>query len=586
MDTGSNWDDLVAKSGRYKPRLYRYVVKWKLPKPGRMKCNTDEAAKGNPGQAFYGFVLKRDDGSFIYAQAGKLGITTNMVEKITAILEAVKYCTATDVTEVKIESDSLMMVNFIRKVWTIPWELTEAVEVIRTIMININVTISHIYREGNKLADALANLTFQSEDATIITQLPADIRKIMNIDIKQIPNLRIRIIRIKPNVKDAKSDKLIFDSSQRKSPKTKEICIDLVHQLRRSVTSSNQQWSLHCLKGKGGYNFVSEDEAMVASIPVVLQIPKIFAFNFTTMTAQQPEMDAKIRRKKRRWRKDNQQVPWCLDNTSVKKNIEDGNNINHSQEKQDQLGIHVEATRFYNNVDDEIVENEIEELKKEKERFFFEGGKKNSSIFEVSSSKNNGGSNTFEFQPYSNSSWVMRMMNSMDPFGNSKKSKGKTVEANQGIERDYNKLMKEVVESSSKSDNTSSNRFEYIPFNDTSVIALMDSVNPYEDFKKSMMEMLKANQQTKDCEKCLEELLIWYLKSNGKNNHRCIIDAFFDVLNGYTSSTNTTSYSHSFTNSSFFGSTPSVSASPPFLSLLEVVDEIVDENTTTRRFSI
>ncbi|KAM3288329.1 hypothetical protein P3S67_021759 [Capsicum chacoense] len=151
---------------------------------------------------------------------------------------------------------------------------------------------------------------------------------------------------------------------------------------------------------------------------------------------------------------------------------------------------------------------------------------------------------------------------------------------------DSKKLMKEVVESSSKSDNTSSNGFEYISFNDTSVIALMDSVNPYEDFKKLMMEMLKANQQTKDCEKCLEELLIWYLKSNGKNNHRCIIDAFFDVLNGYTSSTNTTSYSHSFTNSPFFGSTPSVFASPPFLSLLEVVDEIVDENTTTRRFSI
>ncbi|PHT98774.1 hypothetical protein BC332_32294 [Capsicum chinense] len=217
------------------------------------------------------------------------------------------------------------------------------------------------------------------------------------------------------------------------------------------------------------------------------------------------------------------------------------------------------SQRFYNNVDDEIVENVIEDLKKEKERFFYEGGERTSSILEVSSSKNNGDSNTFEFQPFSESSCVTTRMNLKDPFGNSKKSKGKMVEVNQGIEissirevgstsksddssskgfefvplndssilmmdsvnplENSKKSMKEVVESSSKSDYNSSNGLEYLPFNDSSIIALMNSVNPYEDFKKSMKEMLEANQQTTECEKCLEELLIWYLKSNGKANH-------------------------------------------------------------------
>ena len=50
--------------------------------------------------------------------------------------------------------------------------------------------------------------------------------------------------------------------------------------------------------------------------------------------------------------------------------------------------------------------------------------------------------------------------------------------------------------------------------------------------------------------------------------------------------TNTTSCSHSFTYSPFFGSTQTVSASPPFLSLLEAEDEIVNEIATTRRFSL
>ncbi|PHT98781.1 hypothetical protein BC332_32301 [Capsicum chinense] len=284
------------------------------------------------------------------------------------------------------------------------------------------------------------------------------------------------------------------------------------------------------------------------------------------------------------------------------------------------------GVRFYNNVDDdEIVENVIEELKEVKERFFIEGGGKTSSILEVSSSKNNDGSNTSEFQPFSDSSCVMIMIDSMDSFDNSKKLKGKWVEANQGIQTssilevgsssksddisskrfefvplndssfvmmdsmnplgNSNKSMKEMVKSSSKNNNSSSIGLKFMPFNDSSVIVLMNSVNPYEDFKKSMEEMLEENQQIKDCEKCLEELLIWYLKSNGENNYRYIIDALSDLVNDYNSSTNATSCSHSFTNSPFFDSTPSVSASSPFLSLLEAEDEIVDE-ITTRRFSV
>ncbi|KAF3634994.1 hypothetical protein FXO38_05448 [Capsicum annuum] len=284
------------------------------------------------------------------------------------------------------------------------------------------------------------------------------------------------------------------------------------------------------------------------------------------------------------------------------------------------------SQRFYNNVDDdEIVENVIEELKEVKERFFIEGGGKTSSILEVSSSKNNDGSNTSEFQPCSDSSSVMMMIDSMDYFDNSKKLKGKWVEANQGIQTssilevgsssksddisskrfefvplndssfvmmdsmnplgNSNKSMKEMVKSSSKNNNSSSIGLKFMPFNDSSVIVLMNSVNPYEDFKKSMEEMLEENQQIKDCEKCLEELLIWYLKSNGENNYRYIIDALSDLVNDYNSSTNATSCSHSFTNSPFFDSTPSVSASSPFLSLLEAEDEIVDE-ITTRGFSV
>lgn len=82
----------MNKLGRYKLRLYNYAVKWMLPKPSKIKCNTNRAVKCNLGQASSSFVVRRDDGTLLYAQAGKLGITINMAAKVTAILEVVIFC--------------------------------------------------------------------------------------------------------------------------------------------------------------------------------------------------------------------------------------------------------------------------------------------------------------------------------------------------------------------------------------------------------------------------------------------------------------------------------------------------------------
>ncbi|CAI9273198.1 unnamed protein product [Lactuca saligna] len=63
-----------------------------------------------------------------------------------------------------------------------------------------------------------------------------------------------------------------------------------------------------------------------------------------------------------------------------------------------------------------------------------------------------------------------------------------------------------------------------------SVAMEMESENPYGDFKKSMKEMVETHD-LKDWD-CLEELLGWYLRTNGKNNHQFIVGAFVDLLAG------------------------------------------------------
>ncbi|PIN14850.1 hypothetical protein CDL12_12500 [Handroanthus impetiginosus] len=69
--------------------------------------------------------------------------------------------------------------------------------------------------------------------------------------------------------------------------------------------------------------------------------------------------------------------------------------------------------------------------------------------------------------------------------------------------------------------------YSLLPFKESVVLAL-ESEDPYLDFKKSMQEMVESHG-IKEWEG-LEELLGWYLKMNGKNNHRFIVGAFVDML--------------------------------------------------------
>lgn len=65
------------------------------------------------------------------------------------------------------------------------------------------------------------------------------------------------------------------------------------------------------------------------------------------------------------------------------------------------------------------------------------------------------------------------------------------------------------------------------PFKDGVVLA-MESKDPYSDFRLSMEEMVTI-YGVRDWQ-CLEELLEWYLRVNGKTNHRFIVGAFVDLL--------------------------------------------------------
>ncbi|KAK4706811.1 hypothetical protein R3W88_033629 [Solanum pinnatisectum] len=52
---------------------------------GKIKCNSDGACIGNPGESFYNFCLRNGSGDLIYEEAKKIGHETNFEAEAVAI---------------------------------------------------------------------------------------------------------------------------------------------------------------------------------------------------------------------------------------------------------------------------------------------------------------------------------------------------------------------------------------------------------------------------------------------------------------------------------------------------------------------
>ncbi|WMV09707.1 hypothetical protein MTR67_003092 [Solanum verrucosum] len=84
--------------------------------------------------------------------------------------------------------------------WHIPWEVTLEINMIRVLKEGLDVAIEHTLREGNKLADFMANIVFSFAGTELISyntfqSLPSEAKALLNMDKRQIPNLRITMLQ-------------------------------------------------------------------------------------------------------------------------------------------------------------------------------------------------------------------------------------------------------------------------------------------------------------------------------------------------------------------------------------------------------
>ncbi|XP_059070959.1 uncharacterized protein LOC131862033 [Cryptomeria japonica] len=98
-------------------------AKWEPPKAGWIKLNFDGAAKGNPGAAGYGSIIRDEKGTILGSISGSLGTASNNEAEAMALVRGLKYCSEKNYQYVEVEGDSQILVNAIKNGATPSWKL-------------------------------------------------------------------------------------------------------------------------------------------------------------------------------------------------------------------------------------------------------------------------------------------------------------------------------------------------------------------------------------------------------------------------------------------------------------------------------
>ena len=126
---------------------------------GAYTANIDGAARGNPGPASYGVVLRRPDGAPLASLGKYIGRHTNNVAEYYALIAALDYAVANGIKRLRVLSDSQLIVNQIKGIYKVKHpDLRPLHERAKKQAAGLEAfIIQYVPREQNREADGLAN---------------------------------------------------------------------------------------------------------------------------------------------------------------------------------------------------------------------------------------------------------------------------------------------------------------------------------------------------------------------------------------------------------------------------------------------
>ena len=149
-----------------------FAVGWEKPPMGWAKLNSDGSALGNPGCAGGGGVIRDHDGKWLKGYARPLGSTNSCMAELWALRDGLLLAKEMGLNNLIIELDALSVVllmsnntpNLTMK--PLPNDCRNLVREIP------NKQITHIFKETNQCADAMAKLGASSATSFVVFLYP------------------------------------------------------------------------------------------------------------------------------------------------------------------------------------------------------------------------------------------------------------------------------------------------------------------------------------------------------------------------------------------------------------------------------
>jgi ribonuclease HI len=129
-----------------------------------IKANIDGGARGNPGPAAYGVVVRDARGEIIAELSDYLGIQTNNYAEYSGLLAALDFAVREKHSSLKVLSDSELLVRQMQGRYKVKSPgLIDLYDRARSLVRKLDhFSIDHVLRHYNKEADALVNQVLDS----------------------------------------------------------------------------------------------------------------------------------------------------------------------------------------------------------------------------------------------------------------------------------------------------------------------------------------------------------------------------------------------------------------------------------------
>ena len=146
--------------------------------PAAYQANIDGGARGNPGPAAYGVVIRDPMGEIVAKLKKYIGQNTNNVAEYFGLIAALDYAETHGIRALRVLSDSELLVKQMRGQYRVKSEdLRPLFERARKMAQALALfSIEHVFREQNREADALVNQALDETSRTNAAS-PANARR-------------------------------------------------------------------------------------------------------------------------------------------------------------------------------------------------------------------------------------------------------------------------------------------------------------------------------------------------------------------------------------------------------------------------